>query len=382
LTAPDTSISPGWIMIKGLHLNGTWYGRDALIDRALAKRSDLTAPEWERAFWRFLADWFDEQDYLLVQTSGSTGKPKTLAIPKHFFINSARMTLDFLQIKPGDRALLCLSPAYIAGKMMIVRALIGGLKLTLVSPQVSSILNHNDATDFSAMVPIQVQTILDQPEGRERIENIDTLLIGGGPISRDLAEHLQNFDNRIYETYGMTETVSHIALRRLNGPDRCPYFTLMGGVKINTDTNHCLVIDAPALAENKLHTRDIVSVIGNDQFEVISRFDHVINSGGIKYYPEVIERKLAQLIPHRFIISSMPDQRLGEKLILIIESTDHLKYEGEKLEQTLKKILPPYEVPKKIIFLIKFPVVGNGKLSRKTITRVALKEKSIEVEED
>jgi o-succinylbenzoate---CoA ligase len=369
-------------MIEGLHLNGTWLDRKSLLEQARERQADVHTPEWENAFWSFLLEWFNDKDVISVQTSGSTGIPKALEIQKHYFLNSARMTLDFLRIKPGDRALLCLSPAYIAGKMMIVRALIGGLILTLVSPKVSSIFNHDDACDFSAMVPAQVQAILSQTDRREKIGEICTLLIGGGPISRNLEEELRDFNNRIYATYGMTETVSHIALRKINGSDRSPYYTTMAGVKINTDIDDCLIIDAPDLTEKTLHTRDIVQLVGNDQFEVIGRFDHVINSGGIKYYPEIIERKISPLIPDRFIISSMPDQRLGEKMVLIIESAECRAYEREKLEQTLRGILPPYQVPKKILFLANFPVLGNGKLSRKTITWEALKGYSIKQEED
>ena len=368
-------------MVEGLHLNGTWFGQKALIDLAPAKKSDNGTPEWERAFWTFLSDWFDDQDYLSVQTSGSTGKPKALDIPKRFFINSARMTLDFLRLKSGDRALLCLSPTYIAGKMMVVRALIGGLKLTLVSPQVSAILNLDDVFAFSAMVPTQVQTILNRPAGLDKISMIGKLLIGGGPISRELEERLSTLDNQIFATYGMTETVSHIALRRLNGPDHSPYYKTLSGVKIRADENNCLIIDAPTLADKTIHTTDLVKMVGDDEFDVIGRFDHVINSGGIKHYPEVIEQKLVPFITDRFIISSLPDTRLGEKLILIIEAEDRLKYNGKKLEKTLKENLLPYEVPKKVFFLGAFPVVGNDKLSRKMITREALKANSSEVHE-
>jgi O-succinylbenzoic acid--CoA ligase len=369
-------------MIEGLHLNGTWVSKESLIDLAPAKKSDIGTPEWERAFWTFLSDWFEDKDYLSVQTSGSTGNPKTLKIPKRFFANSARMTLDFLRIKSGDRALLCLSATYIAGKMMIVRALIGGLKLTLVSPQVSAILNLDDVFDFSAMVPTQVQTILNQPDGRDKISKMGKLLIGGAPLPRDLVGRFRDLDNQIYATYGMTETVSHIALRRLNGPDRSPYYKTVAGVKISTDESDCLIIDAPTLTDNTIHTTDLVRMVSDDEFEVIGRFDHVINSGGIKYYPEVIEQKLAPFIPERFIISSLPDTRLGEKLILIIEAEDRLKYNGKKLEKTLKEILHPYEVPKTVVFLSEFPSVGNDKLSRKTITREALKQNSIKVEKE
>lgn len=360
-------------MVDGLHLNGTWLDRQSLLALAGEKKTDTHISAWELAFWRFLAEWSSDRDVLSVQSSGSTGPPKTISIPKTSFQNSARMTLDFLRIMPGDRALLCLSPVYIAGKMMIVRALIGGLQLTTISPQVSAILNHDAAYDFSAMVPTQVQSLLRTTEGRDRIQTIGTLLIGGSPLSQDLEDQLQAFDNRIYATYGMTETASHIALRRLNGPDRSPYYQTLAGVKIRTDENDCLIIDAPALSDTTIHTRDMVRLIDDHQFEVIGRFDHIINSGGIKFSPEVIEQKLARFISDRFIISSLPDPRLGEKLILIIETENHLKYADEKLMALLKENFPVYEVPKMVFFLAKLPLLDNEKLARKTITREALK---------
>jgi len=359
-------------MVDGLHLNGTWLDRQVLIAQAREKIPDPNASEWESAFWRFLADWFNDEDVMTVQSSGSTGPPKTMSIPKTSFRNSASMTLEFLRIMPGDRALLCLSPQYIAGKMVIVRALIGGLNLTVIAPQVSAILDHNEASDFSAMVPTQVQSLLQTPEGRKSIRRIGTLLIGGSPLAPDLEDQLQNFDNQIYATYGMTETVSHIALRRLNGTERSRYYQTLPGVKIHTDKNDCLIIDAPALSATTIHTRDLVRLAGHDRLEVIGRLDHVINSGGIKYSPEAIEQKLTPIISDRFIVSSLPDPRLGEKLILIIEAKNPRQYLEKQFEARSKALLTPYELPKMILFLKNFPVVGQDKLSRKTITREAL----------
>jgi len=359
-------------MVDGLHLNGNLMHRQALLERAREKSSECNAPEWEIAFWRFLSDWFDDTDVMSVQSSGSTGPPKTLCIPKAFFRNSAKMTLEFLRIMPGDRALLCLSPQYIAGKMMIVRALIGGLNLTVSAPQVSAILDYKENFDFSAMVPTQIQGLLQTPEGRNRIRTIRTLLIGGSPLSRDLEVQLQDFDNRIYATYGMTETVSHVALRQLNGPGRSRFYQTLAGVLIRTDENDCLVIDAPPLSDTTIRTRDLVRLVGHDQLEVIGRLDHIINSGGIKYSPEAIEQKLSPIITDRFIISSLPDPRLGEKLILIIETEDSEQYRDKQFKARMKAQLTPYEVPKIFLFLKKFPIVGHDKPARKTITREAL----------
>ena len=361
-------------MNDGLHLNDTHYDRQTLIRLARQKEADTQAPGWEHAFWTFLSAWLNDQPDVAVRTSGSTGTPKTLRIRKDLFLNSAQMTLDFLQVRSGDSALLCLSANYIAGKMMIVRALSGGLRLAVVSPQVDGILSHEGDIDFSAMVPLQVRTLMNRPDGRSRIERIGKLLIGGAPISPDLEKQLAPLGNQIYATYGMTETVSHIALRRLNGPERSQYYRIFPGVSIATDENGCLIINAPSLADNPIRTTDIVRMVSQTEFEMIGRYDHVINSGGIKHSPEAIEQKLADIISDRFIISSLPDEKLGEKLILIIESTDRNKYDWNRLKTVLKERLAPYECPKMAFFLEKFPTVGNEKLSRLEISRKALED--------
>ena len=359
-------------MNDGLHLDNTYYDRPTLIRLARKKETDPQAPEWEKALWTFLSAWMNDRPDVAVRTSGSTGTPKTLLIRKDLFLNSAAMTLDFLKVHPGEKALLCLSANYIAGKMMIVRAMSGRLKLTAVSPQVEAILSHDDSVDFSAMVPLQARAILNRTDGRSRIERIGKLLLGGAPITPDLEKQLAPLGNQIYATYGMTETVSHIALRRLNGPDRSPYYRVFPGVSISTDGNGCLMIDAPALADHPIRTTDIVRMVGQTEFEIIGRYDNIVNSGGIKYSPEVIEQKLADVISDRFIISSMPDPKLGEKLILIIEAVNRHQYDWNRLKALLQERLSPYECPKRAFFLEKFPTAGNDKLSRREITRKAL----------
>ena len=358
-------------MYDGLHLNGTFYDLHTLRRITEAKQTEKHLADWERAFWGFLSAWLNDMPYVSVKTSGSTGSPKFIDIKKAFFIKSAQMTLETLGIKCGQSALLCLSPEYIAGKMMIVRALVGGLKLRVVSPQVERILQAGLETDFSAMVPLQINAILNLPDGPAQLSRIRCLLIGGAPITLDLEHRLANLDSEIYATYGMTETVSHIALRKLSGQNRSLRYKALPGVKISTDDHDCLVVHAPHLAESAVHTRDIVKLFTDDQFEVLGRFDHVINSGGIKYQPEMIEKKIEALIVDRFIISSLPDPRLGEKLILIIETEAPPQHDDKVLMKALKAILPTYEVPRMIQYIPKFPTVGNGKIARTLITREA-----------
>jgi len=354
-------------MTEGLHLNDRFYDRKTLVLLTQEKSREQNLPDFERSFWAFIADWFRNDSHLILQTSGSTGLPKNFPVRKEFLVNSALMTCRFLDVHPGDTALLCLSPSYIAGKMMIVRALINNLKLWTVPPQVSEIMNFPQRTNFSAMVPLQVQSILDEKEGEKTISRIDKLLIGGAPITSDLEEKLLALNNEIYATYGMTETVSHIALRRINGAKRSSSYRTLPGVRIDLDGENRLIIYAPHLSEEPVYTNDLVRITGENEFEIVGRYDYVINSGGIKFSPEKIEEKISSLFSERFIVSSLPDLRLGERLILIIETTEQEKYAIPELESLLKTVLHNYERPKEIFFLETFPTLSSGKLSRKLI---------------
>jgi len=227
------------------------------------------------------------------------------------------------------------------------------------------------------MIPLQVHNIFNSPHGGKKIEAIRKLLVGGGAIPARLEECLKKLNNEIFSTYGMTETVSHIALRRLNGAERSPYYTILPGVTINKDANDCLVIDAPDIADSPVRTRDIVRIFHKNKFEALGRLDNVINSGGIKYNPENIERKLEEIISGRFIISSVPDARLGDKIVLIIETSDPRKYKSTDFKNSVNGKLPVFERPKDLFFLKHFPETGNSKIQRKKITDRAVTQQLI-----
>lgn len=352
--------------MEGLHLNGKFYDGKNLLGLAQEKNGEQDLTDFERAFWSFITDWFSKGSHLTLQTSGSTGPPKNLPVRKEFLVNSALMTCRFLGIAPGDTALLCLAPSYIAGKMMIVRALTNHLKLWMISPQIHEIMTFSQKANFSAMVPLQIQSILNETKGRNLLNRIDKLLIGGASITPDLEEKLLSFNNEIYATYGMTETVSHIALRRINGAERSSYYRTLPGVHISIDGENRLIIHAPHLCEGTVRTNDLVEMISENEFKITGRYDYVINSGGIKFSPEKIEEKLFSLLPGRFMVSSLPNARLGEELILVVE-TGGKKYTTRELESAMKTILHPYERPKRIFFLETFPLLPYGKVSRKLI---------------
>jgi O-succinylbenzoic acid--CoA ligase len=358
-------------MIETLNIADLWRDKSAFIDYCRNKLHDPHYSNWARSLLAFVAEWFDENDFVILHTSGSTGTPKPLKVKKQLMINSARMTLDYLKLQEGDRALLCLPVDYIAGKMMIVRSLVGNLNLVATKPRGNPLENIDGKFDMAAMIPLQVYNILNSSNGRTKIERIKKLLIGGGAIPTPLEEKAKELNSEIFSTYGMTETVSHIAMRRLNGAERSSYYTTMAGVTISRDENDCLVINAPAVANGTVETGDVVRIVDKDKFEILGRLDNVINSGGIKHNPEIIEKKIEDLIPDRFFISSVPDICLGNKIVLVIETSASQKYASSDFKNSLIGRLPEFERPKDFLFLESFPETGNSKINRKKITMEA-----------
>jgi o-succinylbenzoate---CoA ligase len=364
-------------MTELLNIAALWHDKPALADYCRNKLRDPHYAHGDKSLLAFIVEWYDDNDFVIVHTSGSTGPPEHVKIKKKRLISSARMTLNYLRLREGDRALLSLPCDYIAGKMMLVRSLIGNLNLTVIEPRGNPLENLEEGFDFAAMIPLQVHNVLNGSDGGKKIESIRKLIIGGGAIPAQLEESLKELNNEIFSTYGMTETVSHIALRRLNGAKRSPYYTILPGVTINKDANDCLVIDAPDIADSLVRTRDVVRIIDKNIFEVLGRLDNVINSGGIKYNPEDIERKLEELISERFIISSVPDARLGDKMVLIIETSDPRKYESSDFKNSVNAKLPVFERPKDLFFLEHFHETGNSKIQRKKIIAQAIAQQVI-----
>ena len=307
---------------------------------------------YERNAGDFLLDWLNDKDYLQVRSSGSTGTPKMIRIKKQSMVNSAITTGDYFKLNPGDSALHCLPTNFIAGKMMLVRAMILGLEIDMVEPVSMPVYDDYKMYDFCAMVPMQIQNSL------KRLENIKTIIVGGAPISKHLIEDLQALKTKVYATYGMTETCSHIAIRPLNLKVKGDYYKVLNGVEISQDERQCLVINAPKFSEEKIVTNDIVRLHSKTEFEFIGRYDNMINSGGVKLFPELIETKLRDKIRGRFFIASQPDDLLGEKVILVIEGK-----ENPTNDSTFED-LDLYEIPKKIYMVDRFVEI-NQKIQRK-----------------
>ncbi len=322
---------------------------------------------WQSAISDFLQNWFDDTDSVPAQTSGSTGIPKNILLSKQCMINSARMTNQFFGLNSESIALLCLPASYIAGKMMLVRALVGGYDLICVEPKANPFEDIHSKIDFAAITPYQ----LNYSAETLKTKTVSNIIVGGGHVNTKQEEIAAKIPAAMYETYGMTETCSHIALRRFNGENKSEYFKILNGVSIRKDERECLVINAPHLSENEIITNDIVEIFNQNSFRWSGRFDMVINSGGIKIHPESVEKKLAGFIPAAFFISAQPDKILGEKVILVIESTEYTDIQKNELNEAFEKLLSKYEIPKKVYFVKQFVYSTSNKILRKeTLSKI------------
>ena len=343
----------------------------------------------------FFSEWNNDSDRVLVHTSGSTGKPKPMMVEKKRMLNSARITCDFLGLKPGDSALLCMSLDYIAGKMVVVRSIERHLHLISVSPSGHPLKDINEEITFAAMVPMQVYNTLQVPEERERLTHIRHLIIGGGAIDASLEKELQALPGNIaiWSTYGMTETLSHIALRRINGAEASEWYQPFDSVKISQTDEGCLVIDAPLVCAETLVTNDIVEIesyiynkvenheevenhnkVEKLRFRIKGRKDNVICSGGIKIQIEEVEALLKPHLEKPFMIAKKKDEKFGEIAVLLTEDED-LK----KVEATIRRLLSSksddsnksseskshkYWIPREFRYVEHLPLTETGKPKR------------------
>ena len=311
----------------------------------------------------FLSEWNNDSPYVEVKTSGSTGEPKRMQVEKRRMLNSARITCDFLGLKPGDTAFLCMSTDYIAGKMMVVRSIERGLKLIAVEPSghplSSHLLPRMSHLSFAAMVPMQVYNSLQVPEEKERLMQIKHLIIGGGAIDEAMEKELQTFPHAVWSTYGMTETLSHIALRRISGSEASEWYTPFPTVKLRQTAEGCLVIDAPEVCAQTLITNDIVELASDGRFRIRGRKDNVICSGGIKIQIEEVERILKPHVRVPYIISKQKDEKFGEVVVLLTEG------DIDEARDICEKVLPKYHIPKAYIHVNQIPLTETGKPARK-----------------
>jgi O-succinylbenzoic acid--CoA ligase len=352
-------------------LDGKDYTKAELLNVCSAHLDDPGTPEWEKDVFSFIALFLDPDGGEIIQrSSGSTGDPKSFVLSREVMLQSAGRTLLHFGLKKGDRALLCLPVHYIAGKMMVVRALSGGLDLLLTEPSSRPLLDRTGSIEFAAMVPLQVEaTFLN----RDPVERVSTLIIGGGELHPATREKLRSMSQpAAYETFGMTETYTHFAVKRINGPEAETFFRLMEGVRIELDARGCLVVYLPGNTYGPLVTNDLAEINKQgDGFRWLGRFDNLINSGGVKIIPELLEEQISACIGHDCLVLGEPDRRLGHRLVLLVE------YDGDDppVDQwtgLIEERISTYERPRRIVTVPAIPRNASMKPDRTTSLKLLL----------
>ncbi|MGB0523698.1 MAG: AMP-binding protein [Flammeovirgaceae bacterium] len=358
---PDTAL------FFSVSIAGVTYTRDAILKAKQLPHSAL----------RFCRDWFLGKEQFVQQTSGSTGTPKLIHIDRQQMQASAVATIKTLKLREGIKALVCINTNYIGGKMMLVRGMIGNWQLTLVEPTSNPFqsLESSKSFDFTALVPLQLHAIMEQQQ-TSKLNGMKAIIVGGAPVSQQLQKRIQKVTVPIYSTYGMTETVSHIALKCLNGVNKTSNYHVLQGVEIGQDARGCLTIQGAMTGGRRLITNDLVEMYSPSEFKWLGRFDHVINSGGIKIPLEQLEIKIANLlttlgVKSAFAVVPLPDERLGQRITLVFEEGQ--SNNPEIITAELKDKLAKYECPKAVIMIKKIPETKSGKIDRQQLLAEVLK---------
>lgn len=351
-----------------LVLNGQMYTAEKILQLPadLSHQHPFSFP-----ILQFCRQWLSGQEKFIIHTSGSSGKPKAITISRPQMQASARQTMEALGIRRGAKALLCINPAYIGGKMMLVRAMEHQMQLIAVEASSNPFLQlpPKSSFDFTALVPLQLEAILQNPHSRTVLQKIKAVIVGGAPVSLSLRQQLQSIDTLVYSTYGMTETVSHIALQRLNGPEEEDFFTAFPGVSLDRDERGCLIISGEVTAGEEIITNDVVELMEGRRFRWFGRADNIINSGGIKIQPEWIERLaeklLGQLGHQRNLFAwGLPDEQLGQRLVLFVEGAPLAEKTEKAWKNLLKEQLVKYKLPKAIYYQKEFCQTTSGKIQK------------------
>jgi o-succinylbenzoate---CoA ligase len=305
----------------------------------------------------FLNEWYSTEETVLVNSSGSTGTPKTIAIEKKHMLQSAKKTLEFLRLKKEDTAYLCLSTETIAGKMMVIRCILGELKLIVGPISANSLSTYPTKIDFTAIVPLQLEHVLSNHP--TRLQSIQSVIVGGAPVSDRLINELREKQLTVFQTYGMTETISHVAMRKI-GIQSEEFYTALPRTTFSLGKQANLIIQSPDIGIEHLETTDCVELLSPTQFSWKGRTDFIINSGGKKIVPEEVEKIISTIIERPFFISAVEDQSLGQKVILVIEGIESIQIN----KIILAELLPKFQVPKEVVYFNEFIRTANGKINR------------------
>ncbi|MBN2237929.1 MAG: AMP-binding protein [Bacteroidales bacterium] len=355
-------MTEGWKIYRNLKLNGKLFSLHELQSFCDLRIKLLEPESWEQKIYRFILEWINNSPTITVQTSGSTGIPKQIDLEKSRMIASAKATNQFFGLNSDSSALLSLPVDFIAGKMMLVRAFVGGFNLDYLEPSSNMLLENSKTYDFVALVPLQLEMIA-KPNSVHMLHYFKTILIGGAALREDFLSKLEQTKANCWASYGMTETITHIALKRLNGKNKTDYYHAIEHVEFSQDQRGCLKITAPKVSSEVIQTNDFVELIDSKRFRLIGRADFVINSAGQKYSPEVLEQKLIPFISNTFLISSKRDEQLGERLVLVIETPFDDQQKAE-LNKKMETVFSRFEKPKEVLVLNELPKTASGKLDR------------------
>ena len=328
--------------------------------------------DYEQKAIDFCQKWLSGQRDFVLKTSGSTGEPKSIVLTRNQMVASAKLTGKTFGLQAGDKALVCLNIDYIAGTMMLVRGMELSLKLTIVEPSGNPFqMIDNQAFDFFAFVPLQMQNLLEDEKNKIILNCAKAIIVGGAAVNEVLEKEIQNLEVPVYSTYGMTETVSHIAIKRMNGANKSNNFNVLEGVKIGLDERNCLNIVAEASNNELIQTNDIVEILNENEFKLMGRFDNIINSGGVKIQLEkvekLIENEIKILTLSRFFTYGIADAKLGQKLVLVVEGKEVESDIRELFFKKIQSVLSKYEIPKAVYFVKSFVETQTGKIDRKAI---------------
>ena len=340
---------------KYLKINFSDTSADEII--FLCKQLLQSEKQWKVKIAAFVLEWFNESNDIAAHSSGTTGEAKNFKISKNKMKASALLSAKTFGLQKGDSSFLCLSPDYIAGKMMIVRSIVCKLNMLSCEPCANPVSTLHEKIDFAAFVPNQLFSILNSPDG-SKLKSIKTIIVGGGEINDTLQELIEKSEACVYHTFGMTETVSHVAIKQIS-PIYDQYFTALEGIHFEKDEHQRLIIIAPSLQSEAIQTNDCVQLLNDKKFVWLGRYDNIINSGGIKINPEIIENKIRKHISRNFIIGSVKDDILNNKIALFIEGNEQIDL--EKINSALEK----YEQIKDVRYNTSFQYTDSGKIKRR-----------------
>lgn len=364
---------------KYLSLNGKKFYYDEIA--AYSFRNSIPLDGYESKTLEFCRSWLNGVQEFPIQTSGSTGIPKTIALTRKQLEASARRTIKLLNLQPGDCTFICLNTEYIAGMMMLVRGFEADLQMVIVEPISNplSLVGPDLKIDFASFVPMQLHNILQEsPERLDQLNRMKGILVGGAPVSPSLQRELQQVKAPVYHTYGMTETASHVALRRINGPEAAEYYEVLENVEIGLDRRGCLTIKGDVTENELLITNDLVELLTPTRFRWIGRVDNTINTGGVKVQVEKVELAIAEALLEeentpRFFIAPQPDEVLGDEIVLIFEGEPMKEEAEQQFLNRLRELLRKFEMPRKVYYSPAFTETATGKLSRqRTLQKLGL----------